>query len=80
MITTFVLILVRVYFAILVPWTDLGPMCRAKSLKGYLIVKWFDASKLAAFGLSSQKLIFSNGSFGDRKLYKSVEIGIGFDV
>ena len=58
MITTFVLILLRLYFVILVPWTDLGSMCRAKSLKGYLILKWFVANKLAAFGLSFQKLIF----------------------
>jgi hypothetical protein len=73
----FVLILVKVDFAILVPWTDPGPMCWAKSLKSYLIVKWFAASKLAAFGLSSQKLIFSNGTFWSGKLYQNVEIGIG---
>lgn len=80
MTTTFVLILLRVYFAILVPWTDPGSLCRTKSLKGYLILKWFVANKIAAFGLSSQKLIFSNGAFGGRKLYGSIEIGIGFDV
>ena len=62
------------------PWTVPGPMCGAESLKGYLIVKWFDASKLAAFGLSSQKLVFSNGTFGAGKLYQMVEIGIGIDV
>jgi len=72
--------LVEGYFAILVPWTDPGPMCRVKSLKGYLIVNWFDASNLAAFGPRAQKLIFSNGTFGGKKLYRSVEMGIGFDV
>jgi hypothetical protein len=47
MIITFVFILVKVDFAILVPWTNPGSICRAKSLKSYLTVRWFDVSDLA---------------------------------
>ena len=64
MIIPFVLIQVRGYFAILMPCIDSGPMFRANSVKSYLIAKGFDAIKLAAFGLGSQNLIFSNGLLG----------------
>jgi hypothetical protein len=45
-------------FAILVPWTEPGPKCRAKSLKGYLIDKWFDVGNLAAFWAEFPKADF----------------------
>jgi hypothetical protein len=58
MITTFVLILVRLDLAILMPWTDPGPKYRAKSLKCYLIVRWFGASNLAVFWAEFPKADF----------------------
>ena len=58
MVTTFDLILVSGYSAILMSCTDPGPMFGVNFAKNNLIVKWFDATELAALKLGSQTLIF----------------------